>query len=120
MNTLTPLKAIRKNCLQCTERGAKYVAYCPCDGKYAELYHLWPYRFGIRPQNVNPKEFVTPGALPGPNVLDTRVVWQSAATFLDTHGLPARLSGARGNGRSRVSPETNDCPSFPVFFRFDY
>ena len=68
MAGLTPLKAIRKNCLQCTGGSAKCVAYCPCDGELSTRCHLWPYRFGIRPQNVTPPDFVAAGTLPGPDV----------------------------------------------------
>jgi len=68
MQILTPLKAARKQCLDCSAGSTKYVAYCPCDGVNSTRCQLWPYRFGFRPENVSPSEFVTPGALPGPNV----------------------------------------------------
>ena len=68
MKVLTPLKAARKNCLECSGGSAKYVAYCPCDGVHSTRCHHWPYRFGFRPENVDPPAFVVPGAGPGPEV----------------------------------------------------
>jgi len=68
MQVFTPLKAIRKNCLDCSGGSAKSVAYCPCDGVHSTRCHLWPYRFGFRPENVDPPKFVKPGTLPCPNV----------------------------------------------------
>jgi len=68
MKTLTALKAIRVNCLGCCDGSPKMVAYCTCDGTHSTRCELWPFRFGFRPANVQPQRFVTPGALPGPNV----------------------------------------------------
>lgn len=68
MEVYRPLKAIRRNCLECSGGSPKYVAYCLCDGVHSSRCHLWPYRFGRRPQSVQDQKFVTPGALPGPAV----------------------------------------------------
>jgi len=67
VKTLTPLKAMRATCLDCCCGSAKAVAYCPCDGEHSTRCEAWPFRFGFRPENVHPREFVTPGALPGSN-----------------------------------------------------
>ena len=40
----TPLKAIRKNCLECTLQQPKEVRLCPCINC-----PMYPYRFGKRP-----------------------------------------------------------------------
>ena len=42
---LTPLKAIRKNCLQCSSGSAHEVKNCIISD-----YPLYPYRFGKNPQ----------------------------------------------------------------------
>jgi len=71
MTTYRPLRAIRLNCLECSGGSPKYVKYCPCDGVHSTRCHLWPYRMGKRPETMRAKygaEFVTPGALPLPNV----------------------------------------------------
>jgi len=59
-----PLKAIRKNCLDCSGGSAKYVTYCPCDGVHSTRCHLWPYRFGFQPKSVRPQRFVVPEEMP--------------------------------------------------------
>ena len=45
---LTPIQAIRKNCLQCVGGSAELVAQC----KAERICYLYPYRMGKRP----PKE----------------------------------------------------------------
>lgn len=47
----TPLKAIKQNCLGCSET-RKLVAQCPCDGVDSEWCASWPLRFGIRPKTA--------------------------------------------------------------------
>ncbi len=42
---MTPIKAIRHNCLECCCGSAHEVARCTLGHKCA----LWPYRFGCRP-----------------------------------------------------------------------
>jgi hypothetical protein len=66
----SPLKAIRLNCLDCSER-AKDVQWCPCDGIHSTRCHLWPYRFGRRPKTVAERygpALVTPEMMPSENV----------------------------------------------------
>ncbi|GAG31367.1 unnamed protein product, partial [marine sediment metagenome] len=46
MKVLTPLKAIRKECLACSGGSLKYVRFCPCDGVHSKWCDLWPYRLG--------------------------------------------------------------------------
>ncbi len=63
MSDLTPIKAIRKNCLECSGGLSNVVKWCPCDGVHSTRCHLWPYRFGMRPDSVRRKHgemFVTP------------------------------------------------------------
>ena len=42
---MTPLKAIRQNCLDCMNGNANEVKMCPMETKCP----LWPYRFGHNP-----------------------------------------------------------------------
>jgi len=45
----TPIKSIRRKCLDCVGGSAKEVKLCPCDGERSTLCDLFPYRFGKRP-----------------------------------------------------------------------
>ena len=70
MKTLRPLKAIRAACMECAGT-AKAVAYCTCDGLNSTQCHLWPYRFGMRPETTRGEfgeAMVTPAMMPGPDV----------------------------------------------------
>jgi hypothetical protein len=72
MKLLTPLKAIRANCLECCDSSAKAVAYCTCDGKNSTACVFWPYRFGKRPETAAQKygaAMLNPAEMPGPGVL---------------------------------------------------
>jgi len=65
-----PMKAIRANCLECSE-DRKAVAYCPCDGLHSTRCHFWPYRFGSRPETAVAKygeAMLTPQMMPGAGV----------------------------------------------------
>ena len=64
-----PLKAIRQNCLDCSET-VKYITYCPCDGLHSTLCALWPFRFGKRPATVRKKwrALMTPDLMPDASV----------------------------------------------------
>lgn len=67
METLTPIRAIRETCLDCSGGIRKYVAYCPCDGVHSTRCHQWPYRFGCRPESAAERfgaALVTPGLMP--------------------------------------------------------
>ena len=69
-NALRPMKAIRANCLDCSE-SKKAVAYCPCDGVHSTRCHLWPYRFGCRPETARVEygeAMVNPHLMPGSEV----------------------------------------------------
>jgi len=68
MDVPSPLKAIRQNCLSCSEGSPKEVAYCACDGVRSHICTLWPFRFGRHPRGVADERFITPGALPGSEV----------------------------------------------------
>lgn len=48
MQQMTPLKAIRLNCLDCMGGNANEVKLCPMDGKCS----LYPYRFGHNPSRA--------------------------------------------------------------------
>lgn len=48
---MTPLKAIRAKCLDCSAGSAKEVRLCP-----VKSCPLWEYRFGKRPQTVKRHE----------------------------------------------------------------
>jgi hypothetical protein len=65
-----PLKAIRKNCLDCSQ-SSKYVMWCPCDGVHSTRCHLWPYRFGVRPATARKRygeQVMNPNLMPDANV----------------------------------------------------
>ena len=47
MQQMTPLKAIRLNCLDCMNGNAAEVNLCPMENKCS----LWPFRFGTNPFN---------------------------------------------------------------------
>jgi len=84
MMAKTPMKAIRAKCLDCCCGNRKAVKFCPCDGVHSAACPLWPLRFGRRPESVRTslgKEYVTPGALPGPGVAmeDCRATKEDAA-----------------------------------------
>jgi hypothetical protein len=64
---LRPFKAIRKHCLDCCGGNAKAVMWCGCDGVQATRCHLWPYRFGVRPESARQRygeRLVTPELMP--------------------------------------------------------
>lgn len=46
MKRLTPLKAVRAKCLDCSGGQPKEVRLCPCEGC-----PLWSYRMGFRPRH---------------------------------------------------------------------
>ncbi len=48
----SPLKSIRKHCLACSDDSSKCVMWCPCDGVHSTWCHLWPFRFGLRPETA--------------------------------------------------------------------
>jgi len=67
METKTPLRAIRENCLECCGGGHKVVKYCTCDGINGGWCPFWPYRFGMRPETagkVHGREFIEPKSMP--------------------------------------------------------
>ena len=68
-----PLKAVRLNCLDCSGSSPKDVLWCPCDGIHSTRCHLWPYRFGCRPETVAERfgpALVTPGLMPSAAALE--------------------------------------------------
>ena len=46
---LSPLKSIRKKCLDCMCDSANEIKLCPSDGLQSTFCALYPYRFGKRP-----------------------------------------------------------------------
>jgi hypothetical protein len=61
--TLGPLPSIRRHCVDCSGGSAKAVAYCQIHDC-----PLWVYRFGKRPANIRPVEFVDPSKMPDPSI----------------------------------------------------
>lgn len=51
VRVLTPMKAIRKKCLDCSGGELKQVRECPI-----KTCTLWPYRMGKRPETVKKTE----------------------------------------------------------------
>jgi hypothetical protein len=75
---LTPLKAIRRHCIECSGGTFRNALWCPVTDCT-----LWPYRLGARPSTVAEKhcpELVDPAAQPAPDV--------------DVDRLPGGLPGA--------------------------
>ena len=75
---LTPVKAIRRHCIECSGGTFKNVLWCPVTSCT-----LWRYRLGGRPATVAAKhcpELVDPAVQPGPDV--------------DVDTLPGGLPGA--------------------------
>ena len=64
MEISRPLRAMRRNCLECVGGSAKYAKWCPCDGVHSTYCEFWPYRFGRRPGSVKDQRFVTPVCMP--------------------------------------------------------
>jgi hypothetical protein len=92
-----PLRAIRLNCVDCSG-STKTVLWCPCDGIHSPRCHLWPYRFGCRPETVAERFgplLVTPGSMPGSEVSedDLPAGLESAAAY-----LAERQQTGNGNG----------------------
>jgi hypothetical protein len=56
MNNITPLKAIRKKCFECSNGQNKEIRDCPCfeNNGAIEKCSLYPYRLGKRPK-INSK-----------------------------------------------------------------
>jgi hypothetical protein len=70
---ITPIEAIRANCLECGGGGFKAVLYCTCDGLHGEHCHLWIYRSGCRPETIVEKygpALVTPEMMPDAGVCE--------------------------------------------------
>lgn len=59
--SMTPIKAIRAKCLDCSE-DKKEVRYCP-----AESCPLWPYRMGRRPKTRKELQLAQKPQLAGQN-----------------------------------------------------
>lgn len=83
----SPLKAIRRNCLDCSGGSSKYVMWCPCDGVHSTWCHLWPFRFGLRLGTAQQRYgagLVMPEMMPGANVtLDDLPGSLQATEYLD-------------------------------------
>ena len=65
---ITPIAAIRANCLECGGGSFKAVLWCSCDGAHSTRCHFWPFRFGTRPETVTERfgpALVTPRNMPG-------------------------------------------------------
>ena len=68
---LSPIRAIRKKCLDCCCGSAAAVRFCTCDGVNSTRCHLWPYRFGVRPETAARKcgkRFLDPAGMPSADV----------------------------------------------------
>ena len=68
---LSPIRAIRKHCLDCCNGSANVVKFCTCDGLNSTRCYLWPYRFGMRPETAARKygkRFLDPAGMPSADV----------------------------------------------------
>jgi hypothetical protein len=64
------LKAVRRNCLECSGGTVKYVTWCACDGVHSTRCEFWPFRFGTGPDTVRRRfgpRLVTPEMMPDAN-----------------------------------------------------
>ena len=67
---MTPIKAIRKKCLECMSGNFKAIKYCTCDGVNSTRCALWPLRFGLRPATARKRygpELLSPKRMPEAN-----------------------------------------------------
>lgn len=65
------VKLIRQQCTDCSGESARYILWCPCDGRNSTRCHLWPFRFGQRPETIRAKygdRLVTPEKMPPADV----------------------------------------------------
>lgn len=62
---LTPIKTIRKKCLDCCCGSTKAIKYCTCYSC-----RLWPYRFGLMPRTAQKKykKFMNPDKMPSSDI----------------------------------------------------
>jgi hypothetical protein len=92
---LTPLRAIRKHCIECSGNLVKNALWCQVTSCT-----LWRYRLGARPSTVREKhcpELVDPAAQPGPemnvedlpNGIPAAVAWFRARRETAEAGAPA-------------------------------
>jgi len=68
---MTPLRSIRKHCLDCCGGRPSVVKYCTCDGVNSTRCHLWPFRFGKRPATAAKKHgerFLDPRQMPSAEI----------------------------------------------------
>lgn len=96
-NTKSPLRAIRKHCLDCAGCSAKYVTWCSHSGRCP----LWPYRLGVRPATAYAKfpALLTPELMPSDAVcLDDL----PASTKAAVSWLLRNQTVAPSEGRHRV------------------
>ena len=81
--TLSPLRAIRLNCLDCCNGSSSVVKYCTNDGVNSTRCPVWPFRFGKRPKTAAQKY--------GDWLLDPRQMPSAAVTQeeAEKQGCPA-------------------------------
>jgi len=60
------IKHVRRNCIECSDGSAKYVTWCPCDGKHSTRCEYWLFRFGVQPGTFR-KQY-------GPRLLDPEMM----------------------------------------------
>jgi hypothetical protein len=98
---ITPIAAIRANCLECGGGSFKAVLWCSCDGVHSTRCPFWPFRFGTRPETVAERlgpALVTPGSMPGSEVSEDDLPggMEAAAVFLA--GRRAETANRSGSG----------------------
>jgi len=61
----TPIRSIRKKCIDCAGGSSKEVKYCT-----VTMCELWPFRLGVLPRTAKKKygELMDPEKLPAPGV----------------------------------------------------
>jgi len=128
---MTPMKAIRKHCLDCCCGSSKAVKYCTCDGINGTRCFLWPFRFGKRPKTLARKGLgwlLDPRQMPSADISLDEVgngecpgsqsggVSEKSASAAGEKNAPGPATGqeetsVRGEGQqSRVCPPSASSP----------
>lgn len=77
------MKAVRKNCLECSGGSARQVLWCPCNGHTSTDCVFWASRFGVRPETFINRH--------GPYLLTPEIM---PAADVDLEELPNTVAGA--------------------------
>lgn len=77
------MKAVRRNCLECSGDSVRHVTWCPCNGHTSTDCEFWASRFGVRPETFISKN--------GPFLLTPEIM---PASSVNIEELPSTVAGA--------------------------